>query len=379
MNSLKRPPARVLFVQPALPAYRIPFFRELKARGNIELEVWCNMRGRGSLASIPTSEFRVVHFPERSLGPIFFQPALVRAAWSSNADVLVMPWNTRYVELAPALLLARLRRLPVLLWGHGYSKHETTSRRMLRNEIGKLASGIVVYSDSARERLLSEGFTPERAFVARNALDREPIERALRARKVNRRLESIRAEEKVILFSSRLEPDKRPGLLLEALALVRQRFEARLVVLGAGPLLEQLKVEAQELGVAPFVEFLGAEYEEANIAPWMKRAQVFAYPGAIGLSLLHAFHYSLPVVASDDRVIHNPEIDALVSGVNGATFRDGDAQDLARVLVELLSDEPRRLKLAKAALETVTSPDGYTMAHMVDGMEEAILGVTTQR
>jgi glycosyltransferase involved in cell wall biosynthesis len=369
-------PVRALFIQPALPAYRVPFFRNLAATGRVDLEVWCDTRDRGSLASVSTSEFRVAHCPERTLGALRSQPALLRAASTRVADVLILPWNTRYVELVPALALARARGLPTLLWGHGYSKHETPVRRGVRNALGRLASGLVLYSESARRRLIDEGFDAERVFVAQNALDREPIDRALSIARDGNPLRSMPVDDKVILFSSRLEPDKRPELLLEALALVRLSLPARLIVLGAGPLLEPLKLQAQKLRLTPFVEFLGAEYDEAHVAPWMKRAHIFAYPSSIGLSLLHAFHYGLPVVTSDDFASHNPEIDALNPGQNGVTFRDGNAHDFAQAMLNLLEDEPLRARLGAAALATVTGPNGYTLANMVRGMHHAIVSVT---
>jgi len=238
--------------------------------------------------------------------------------------------------------------------------------------VAGLGQGIVLYARSQAEVFLAEGFPQAKVFVSQNAIDREPIEKALGAPREDERLKTIPAEDKVIVFSSRLEPDKKPGLLLEALTLVRKSLPARLIFLGDGPLLELLKQEAKRLGLEPHVEFLGAEYDETKIAPIMRRAHVFAYPAAIGLSLLHAFHYGLPVITSDDYSSHNPEIEALIPGENGEVFVDGSAEDFARVLVSVLEDEPHRIRLSRGALETVTRPGGYTLNQMVEGMQRAI-------
>jgi glycosyltransferase involved in cell wall biosynthesis len=69
-------------------------------------------------------------------------------------------------------------------------------------------------------------------------------------------------------------------------------------------------------------------------------AQVFVHPGGIGLSLLHAFGYGLPVVTNGSAVRHSAEFAAFEEGLSGRTFREGDADDLARTLIELLRNTP---------------------------------------
>jgi glycosyltransferase involved in cell wall biosynthesis len=379
---------RVVFVQPALPAYRVPFFHALALALPSELEVWCDARDRGSLRSAASlhsavilrsaagNGFTVRHWPERKLGPFFSQPALIQAALARNVDTLIFPWNSRYLELFPAIVLGRARGLRVLLWGHGYSKNESGAKRWVRNALGRLASGVVLYSTTQRVRLVAEGFSAGRAYVAQNALDRAPIAVA-QGHVAGSAGPSDLPEEPTILFSSRLEPDKRPDLLLAAFALVTKEANAHLLIIGDGPLLHQLEAQSRALGVSDFVEFVGAEYEETRVAALMRRAMVFAYPAAIGLSLLHAFHYGLPVVTSDDIETHNPEIEALLPGQNGATFRDGDVADFARVLLELIADEPLRKRLSLGALETVTVESGFTLDNMVRGMLDAILERST--
>lgn len=90
----------------------------------------------------------------------------------------------------------------------------------------------------------------------------------------------------------------------------------------------------------------------------------------IGLSLLHAFGYGLPVVTSDRLDAQNPEIEALRPSQNGLLYRHGDFKALAESLRELLTNEALRNALSKEAQRTVT--EDFSLERMVDGFDKAI-------
>ena len=113
-----------------------------------------------------------------------------------------------------------------------------------------------------------------------------------------------------------------------------------------------------------------ARYNEEALAPWFLCADAFCYPANIGLSILHAFGYGLPVVTSDRVEAQNPEIEALRHEENGLLYADGDARALAGALKMLFDDRGLRQRLSRAARATVC--DRYNIARMVDGMEAAV-------
>jgi glycosyltransferase involved in cell wall biosynthesis len=369
----------ILFVQPALPHYRVPFFTELQRRSHGQLQVWSDHRHPLVPFCDPNGEFGAVHCPEIALGPLLSQPAMFRAVRSTDTDVVVLPWNSRYLQLSPALLEARWRRKPVVLWGHGYSKQFVSWKHRARNAIGKLANACVTYSESTRQRLISEGLAPSQVFSAPNALDGTPFQRERRywlekpgeLEQLQRRL-GIQPG-KVVLFVSRLQPDKRVELLLEALRRLTPRTpNIQLVIVGAGSELERLQRRARQLDVAEQTLFLGALYDERLLGGVFASATVFAYPVAVGLSILHALHYGVPVVTSDNTAWHNPEFDVLVPGRNSLLFRDDNVDDLAAQLERLVCHPDLRARLSEGALASVSGADGRTLDRMADGMLEAL-------
>lgn len=373
-------PIRLIIQQPSLAKYRVPVFRMLARRNGIELRV---IHGsRPDLPNVPSDGFSAEEVPLRRahvLGrPLFWHSPQWKSATPRCTDVLMLTWNVRYLSLVPALLRARARNVPTVLWGHGYSKNEVAWRASARNSVARLATALLFYGQRTAEEFIGRGWDERRIFVARNCLDQGPIQAAREAWLGEpARLNDFQTRERlvggpVVLYVSRLEPHNRVDLLLEAIGRLAPQFpEIQAVIVGGGAGEKaRLQALAAERQIAKRVRFLDAIYDERQLAPWFLAADVFCYPANIGLSLLHAFGYGLPVVTSDDLASQNPEIEALEHGVNGLLYQHGDAAALTDVLGRLLRDRDLRHRMGLAARRTAT--EQFTLARMVDGMEAAV-------
>ena len=368
---------RVSICQTVLPQYRVPVYNLLGAQPGVELTVFADAR-MGSLESgtgrthfvhelAPVRHFRLLGQELRT------QAAFFQAVDPRRFDLAILPWDARYANLLPAVLRARLGGPPVVLWGHGYSRWPSPPRDSLRNFCGHRADAVLLYTRTIADRLIRQnGFDPQRVFVAQNALDQAPIRTArehwlarpqeLAAFAAKRGLDP----QRTLIFVSRLEAENRIGLLLEATARICAREpRARLVIVGDGPERAALQARAAELGLGARVLFAGKIYDEPALAPWMLSASLLCYPVNIGLSLLHAMGYGLPVVTGDDIAAQNPEIEALAHGTNGLLYRDGDIDHLAEQCLNVLSDTALRQKLHQGALRTAA--EEYTLERMVQG------------
>jgi len=105
-----------------------------------------------------------------------------------------------------------------------------------------------------------------------------------------------------IVFLGRLAPKKRVSDLIRAFERIATDYpDAELVVVGEGPLEEELRELAAELGVADRVTFTGRLEAEA-IPRYYASAELFVLPSVWEghpLTLLEAWAASRPVVASD--------------------------------------------------------------------------------
>ena len=100
-----------------------------------------------------------------------------------------------------------------------------------------------------------------------------------------------------LLNVARLVPQKNHRLLLQAYA--QMRTPLPLVLVGDGPLREELEALAVELDIARRVHFVG---RQLNPYPWMSHAQLFVLSSrheGLGIVLLEALACGTPVVSVD--------------------------------------------------------------------------------
>lgn len=148
----------------------------------------------------------------------------------------------------------------------------------------------------------------------------------------------------VFLCVGRLHPDKDPGNLLEAFALVAANEpKVRLVIAGEGPLEPELRARIGRLHLDGAVHLLGAR---SDVPDLMRAADALVIPSrseALPLALLEAALAELPVVATavgDVPVLIEP-------GRTGLLCPPLDAPVLAERMLSLQRmAEPRRAELA---------------------------------
>ena len=103
----------------------------------------------------------------------------------------------------------------------------------------------------------------------------------------------------VVVGAGRMSAEKGYDVLLGAFARVVTQRPARLILLGAGPLLDTLREQARQLGISHVVCFPGFA---PNLGAWLSRARLFVLSSrAEGLPsvLIQAMACGVPVVSTD--------------------------------------------------------------------------------
>jgi glycosyltransferase involved in cell wall biosynthesis len=153
----------------------------------------------------------------------------------------------------------------------------------------------------------------------------------------------------VVCVASLTEVKNHAGLLRAWAQVAVQRPEARLVLVGDGPLRPALEQQAQRDGIAGSVTFLGAL---SDVAPTLWESSVFVLPSqieALPLSVLEAMAAGLGCIAT--RVGSIPEI--LDHGRTGWIVPPGDPAALAEALRDALADPQRTREIGGRAREVV--------------------------
>ena len=229
-------------------------------------------------------------------------------------------------------------RAPVVLSSQRASRALTpgATRHLLR-VIDRLAHGIVVNSQAvARELTAEDGVPASKIRLVYNGVDTEHFHRG------GERVDLPLPDGGVVVgIVCALRPEKGLELLLEAFAKVRPTHpKARLVIVGSGPMLDELR--AASCSACHF------EPAAKDVAPWLRAMDVFVLPSlseALSNSLMEAMACGCCPVASD--VGGNPEL--VSDGVSGLLFPSGSAPALAARLDLVLRDAELRRRLAANA------------------------------
>jgi len=175
-----------------------------------------------------------------------------------------------------------------------------------------------------------------------------------------------------IVFAGRQEPRKGLQILLRAWPEIRERSGARLRIVGADPLAVRLLLTRERVS-EDGIDVLGFLDQDAFTAELLA-AKALVAPSlggeSFGMVLTRAFACATPVVASDIagyRDVMSPEAGVLVPS--------GDPAALARAVVELLDDEPRRRTLGAAARELARERYSWDdIARRLLGIYELVTG-----
>jgi glycosyltransferase involved in cell wall biosynthesis len=161
----------------------------------------------------------------------------------------------------------------------------------------------------------------------------------------------------VILSVGRLVEKKGTDVLLEALARLPAGLHWKLVHVGNGPLLSNMKDLCRKLGLADRVEWRGAlaqdevlrEYRSADLFALASRVARDGDRDGLPNVLVEAQSQGLACVAS--RISAVPEL--VTDGLTGVLVPPDDAAALSQALQELMTDPARRRALGEAAAARV--------------------------
>ncbi len=323
----------ITFVQPALPHYRQAFFSKIYATDQTSGAMYYSPKGSAIIGPDDVAADWA-----RSVGPVRMLP--LGFMWQSRAlavpirrgDIVVIWGNPRCLSNAVLILKARLLGARTVWWGHYWSATTRTWRLVLRLWLMRCTHAVLFYTDAEVDAYHARtgNRDPRPIMALNNGLDLAPIEAGRQPYDATDRDESA-------LFIGRLTTKAHLNRMLTAMTDPRLAG-LHLHVVGDGPEAATLRAMADNFGVATRITWHGATTDEARIAQIANRCRIFVYPGAVGLSLIHAMAYGLPSVVHSDRWRQMPEIAAFEANRTGRTFDPASSTDLADQIAALIKD-----------------------------------------
>ncbi len=277
-------------------------------------------------------------------------PRVVRALHNRYAFDLLRV-HSFFSSCLDALWITSASRFSIPMVVHFHHLDNSPWRNVLVRRVMRRAKAVIAFSHAAKKQAVKHlGVEASKIHVVYLGVGRElrpaPPKREL--------LEAIgwKHRERILLYLGSLESRKNPLFLLDVLADLLSRGQmVRLVLCGAGPLAETLRLEIQRRGLESYVCLAGAVPERLK-ADYYNLADVFLFPSALegfGLSLAEAMSCGKPVVAFDNSSIS----EVVERGQTGFLVESGNRSEFVRNTTLLLENDSLRAEMGCRARERV--------------------------
>jgi glycosyltransferase involved in cell wall biosynthesis len=238
-----------------------------------------------------------------------------------------------------SVLKPKKLRIPVIFYGHGIDKQKDQWwRNILYNLTYFIFDGIILYTPGEKSKLWKR-FHHKITF-ANNTLDMENLN-------IHENKEQIKTRynistPKVILTTGRLHSRKKIEILSE-IFIRNYKDSPDVSWVLVGPDLSD-EVCAEIRGIKNIL-FLGPVYDRKKMAEIFSIADLYCVPGALGLGIVEAFYWGLPVLTTS--VNHGPEAYYLRNNHNSLIAKD--KQELKQMIHEILFDDEKRVLFSENA------------------------------
>jgi glycosyltransferase involved in cell wall biosynthesis len=222
-----------------------------------------------------------------------------------------------------------------------------------------IADALIFYTDDEIKNFKIDRFalSKKRYITAlNNGIDSIPVKKFRKKYISNKRLNEL-------LFIGSLTKKANIRICLNALSLLKNQ-NIILHIVGDGEQREMLYLLSKKLSLDKFVIWHGSIINEKKIAKIANRCKFFLYPGAVGLSLIHAMAYGLPALVHEQRDKHMPEIAAFKRGKTGLVFKYNNMHSLVFKIKKMLSNNLNNDLFSQNAIRILDT--NYNTAVMAD-------------
>jgi glycosyltransferase involved in cell wall biosynthesis len=224
----------------------------------------------------------------------------------------------------------------------------------------RLTDAVVANADAvARDTREHESLAPDKLRVIRNGVAVPELPTASRIAAMRREI-GVAPDDVVIGCVANYRPVKRLDLLIDAVAAIAPGRNVRTVLVGEGPLRQELDARIRQHGLGATVRLHGSALDPTQLLGAFDIAVLTSDSEGLPNVLLEAAAAARPLVAT--AVGGTPEI--CVDDVTGMLVDRGDVAGTARALARLVDDADLRRRLGDGARQRAV--DAFGIPRMVD-------------
>ena len=296
---------------------------------------------------------REVH--NKKIGGAYFQQGVLKLL-RQNYNRYIMLGETRCISTWIFLLFSKFyKNKKVYMWSHGWYGKESKIERIIKKMLFKMADGIFLYGNYARELMIKEGFNKDKLYVIHNSL---AYDEQLATRKQLKRTDIYTThfgnKNPNLVFVGRLTEVKKLDMILHAMSRSKvKNIEYNLTLIGGGEKKEELEKLTIELNLKKNVWFYGPCYDEAVLGSLIYNADLCVSPGNVGLTAMHSLVFGTPVITHNYFPLQMPEFESIIEGETGMFFEYENIDSLMQKINEWFSTIRDREEVRKLCMKEI--------------------------
>lgn len=201
------------------------------------------------------------------------------------------------------------------------------------------ADRVITMGNGAKSFLISNGVSAERIHVISGAIDKQIFFPAT----------SDKAKKYDLVLTARLSGIKQVDLFIDVVKKVNDKgTPCQALIIGGGPLLDDLKEYARETNAIDYIKFTG--HQDA-VLPWLHQSKINVLTSrseGLALSLLEGLKVGLPGVMPNVGDLS----DVLIDSYNGFLIENHSQDDFVSKIIELLNSPQKLTDFSNNAIES---------------------------
>jgi glycosyltransferase involved in cell wall biosynthesis len=365
---------KVLIVHNVIAPYRLPLFEMLYNDSRVDVEIFYCWTGTELFRwDIAPREYKYHYkvLPSVARG---LNPTVVCEIAKRKPDVIIVNGYV-YMTMQMAFLFGKAMKIPVILWTEGIKEPVSLLgllTRPLRQLFVKGADAIIVPGRVSRNYAISLGAAKSKVFIAPNCIDNGFfIEHSIKNKTDKGSLKKKLGvnKDKVILYVGQLIERKGVDYLVRAYGRLKQEHdELALIIIGSGPLRNQLKYTCETKGISN-VYFIEARLKLVDLIKYYSIADVFVLPTLMdvwGFVINEAMACGLPIISTKDA---QAGMEMIHEGENGFIVNEANEVELYSAMKKLISSGELEL-MGRKSSEIVSTQ--FDPSLMKEGFVDAI-------
>jgi sugar transferase (PEP-CTERM/EpsH1 system associated) len=317
----------------------------------------------GTLASSLNGTVNV-HFLKRNQGIDYTYPfKLAKLLRKEKVHILHLHNSTAFFY---GVIAGGIARVPVIVYTeHARDVFPNLKVRIADKFLSLFTNKVIVVADFLKKNLIKyEWFNPSKVMTIYNGIDGSKFKAEFDKSEIKRGL-GLSENSRIIGMVARLDPIKNHKSLIMSMQSVIKKFpEAILLIIGDGPIRNELEVFVEKCDLKKNVTFLWTRHDIPQLLSVMDIFVLCSMSEGLPITLLEAMAGGKPIVAT--RVGGIPEV--IEHNINGLLIPSGNIEALLDAILELLRDTEKAKQLGAAAERKFER--NFSLSSMVEKYQE---------